>query len=575
LAYRKHRMMFALCYGASFLVELGWKYAAVVFAQMVDFVASHPSDVNLIQGARPYLIVWIGLFVTLELIQRAYSYKVSVSVPWIKKQIRQDAYDAIMAQPPTYFIEKESGNISQRILQLSDAFDSMHYTMIWGFFMFGVRVIFTGVIMYIAHPLFAAILCVWLVLFLSLTMWRSHRVMVYAESMTDGDSRVASHIVDTIANALTVKLFGMAREERQHLGKYLTVSAEKNARLKRLIEIILIVNSLTINLLAAALVIGVIWAKAHNLITVGQLTLIIGLMIELAYITWNLGFNIMTWKEAQGRLNDSIRYLSEHAEKKSSQSSRKALVVKKGAIQFQDVSFHFDGQSALLKNFNLSIKPGERVGLVGYSGAGKTTLVRMLMGFYHPSAGHVTIDGKNLDKVSQESLADNIAFVPQDPSMFNRTIWENICYAKPDVSHRQVEQAARHAHAHDFIKALPKGYESVVGERGVKLSGGQRQRLSIARAILKDAPILILDEATSALDSESERLIQDALKKLMKGRTVIAIAHRLSTLKSLDRIVVMDKGCLIEEGTHADLLKKNGQYAKLWHMQTGAYLQTD
>jgi ATP-binding cassette subfamily B protein len=251
----------------------------------------------------------------------------------------------------------------------------------------------------------------------------------------------------------------------------------------------------------------------------------------------------------------------------------KELVVKKGEIEFDNIRFqHHDAKKAIFDNFNLDIKPGERIGLVGVSGSGKTTLTKLLLRFADVQAGEIRIDGQNIAKAQQVSLRESIAYVPQETSLFHRSIADNIAYAHPDASREEIIRAAKLANAHEFIMGLPDGYDTLVGERGVKLSGGQRQRVAIARAILKDAPILVLDEATSALDSESESLIQDALTKLMKGRTSIVVAHRLSTIASLDRIVVLKDGKIIEQGSHEDLLKWGGDYSNLWSRQSGAFL---
>jgi ATP-binding cassette subfamily B protein len=250
--------------------------------------------------------------------------------------------------------------------------------------------------------------------------------------------------------------------------------------------------------------------------------------------------------------------------------------IAQGAIAFNDVSFtHADAKKsdALFEHFNLQIPAGQKVGLVGHSGSGKTTLTRLLLRFADIDGGAITIDGQNIANITQDDLRRSIAYVPQEPLLFHRSLRENIAYGKPEASDHEIREAARKAHAAEFIERLPKGYETEVGERGVKLSGGQRQRIAIARAILKDAPILVLDEATSALDSESERLIQAALWELMKGRTAIVIAHRLSTVQRMDDIVVLKDGKIAEQGTHAQLLKTGGHYADLWVHQSGGFIE--
>jgi ATP-binding cassette subfamily B protein len=250
------------------------------------------------------------------------------------------------------------------------------------------------------------------------------------------------------------------------------------------------------------------------------------------------------------------------------------IKIQNGAITFHDVTFTHDGNDEqLFDAFNLTITPGERIGLVGPSGSGKTTLTRLLLRFSDVDGGEITIDGQNITEVTQDSLREQVAYVPQEPMLFHRSLRENIAYGKPGATDEEIREAAKQANALDFIEKLPEGFETMVGERGVKLSGGQRQRIAIARAILKDAPILVLDEATSALDSESERLIQESLEKLMKGRTSIVIAHRLSTIAQLDRIIVLENGHITEQGSHQTLLKQDGTYAKLWSHQSGGFIE--
>ena len=250
----------------------------------------------------------------------------------------------------------------------------------------------------------------------------------------------------------------------------------------------------------------------------------------------------------------------------------KNLKVNRGGIEFNGVYFKYRNKY-VLKDLSLIVTPGERVGIVGASGAGKTTLVNLLMRFYEPQRGNILIDGQDIADVKQDSLRENIAFIPQDPTMFNRTIGDNIAYGKFGANITEIRNAAKKASADKFIMDTEKGYDSIVGDRGIKLSGGQRQRIAIARAFLKNAPILVLDEATSALDSETERIIQKSFEKLSKGRTTIAIAHRLSTLRNMDRIIVLDKGVIVEQGTHQQLLRKKGKYYHLWKMQSGGFVQ--
>jgi ABC-type multidrug transport system fused ATPase/permease subunit len=253
--------------------------------------------------------------------------------------------------------------------------------------------------------------------------------------------------------------------------------------------------------------------------------------------------------------------------------SAKKLKVKDGELWFDDVQFSFNDNTEVLRNFNLTIAPGEKIALVGPSGAGKTTVTKLLLRLYDVKKGGIHIDKQNIASVTQDSLREAIGFVPQEPILFHRSLMENIRYGRRDASDKEVVEAAKKAHCHEFIDKLPQKYETFVGERGVKLSGGERQRVAIARVILKNAPILVLDEATSSLDSESEALIQDALEVLMQGKTVVVIAHRLSTIMKMDRIVVMQAGSIVAQGTHLELINRRGLYQKLWSIQAGGFLQ--
>jgi ATP-binding cassette subfamily B protein len=285
------------------------------------------------------------------------------------------------------------------------------------------------------------------------------------------------------------------------------------------------------------------------------------------------GATLRAYNRAMGDAKDMMEILSQEPEVLDPVSPEPVRITA-GAISFDKVIFSHDGaDDALFDNLNLHIKPGEKIGLVGHSGSGKTTLTRILLRFSDIDGGSITIDGQNIAAITQDDLRRSIAYVPQEPLLFHRSIRENIAYGKPDATDEEIRAAAQKANAADFIEKLPDGYGTMVGERGVKLSGGQRQRIAIARAILKNAPILVLDEATSALDSESELLIQAALNQLMEQRTAIVIAHRLSTIQKMDRILVLEKGTIVEQGSHAELVNKKGVYAQLWAHQSGGFIE--
>jgi ATP-binding cassette subfamily B protein len=414
----------------------------------------------------------------------------------------------------------------------------------------------------------------WVVFFtwlnLTLTKKRTHlsRKAAAAETLITG------HLADTMGNIAVVKSF--ANENAEHKTHWKL--SETQAHKKYLSWVQAIKNDavhgiLMVGLQAVVLVMSIIGVM-ENQISLGILLLIQVYVNQLIGELWNLS-NIS--RNIEQNLSDAAEMteLLEIQIEINDPEKPKKFSVTGGSILFDHVDFaHEDNDDdALFQNFNLKIKSGEKVGLVGHSGSGKTTLTRLLLRFSDVDKGAITIDGQDIRSVAQSDLRSRIAYVPQEPLLVHRSLEENIAYGLPGADKKAVAAAAKNAKAAEFIDDLPKGYDTLVGERGVKLSGGQRQRIAIARAMLKNAPILVLDEATSALDSESEVLIQDALWKLMEGRTAIVIAHRLSTIQKMDRIVVMDNGNIAEEGTHKELLRKNGIYANLWKHQSGGFLE--
>ena len=393
-----------------------------------------------------------------------------------------------------------------------------------------------------------------------------------SKERAEAENKQTGQLADSVSNILSVKSYGRESHERHRYANFNRASynagiAQMNATMKRDLAF----NFVNIGIIAVLVVFMMAGGPIFGL-SVATLILIVNYSMSIMGELWNVNNIFKHINRVFGDAYEMTQILDTKDDVKDI-ADAKALKVEKGEIDFENIHFkHADAKEAIFNNFSLSIKPGERVGLVGISGSGKTTLTKLLLRFADVDEGEIKIDGQNISEVQQISLRENIAYVPQETSLFHRTIAENIAYAKPDASRKEIVRAAKLANAHDFIMSLPDGYETLVGERGIKLSGGQRQRVAIARAILKDAPILVLDEATSALDSESEALIQDALEKLMKGRTSIVVAHRLSTIASMDNIVVLEGGKIIEQGTHRQLIKKGGAYDKLWSRQSGAFL---
>lgn len=394
------------------------------------------------------------------------------------------------------------------------------------------------------------------------------RNTVEAQASTAMTGRLA----DMITNVTTVKSY--AGEEHE-LEQAYTVSKDWRNKALSSMHGFLWTSSIYATLgtvLASLALVGAIIASEHNAISIGVVYLSLSYTFTVMRQLWEMNSIMRNYNRIMGDAHDMVEILNTPIE--LTDTSRTALHAVKGAVDIDSITFAHDHGAGvhIFDDFSLHILPGQRVGLVGHSGSGKSSLVRLLLRFSDLDSGSIRIDSQDIARVTQKSLRKAIAYVPQEPLLFHRSLFENIAYANPRASKEAVISAAKQAYAHEFITQLSNGYDTLVGERGVKLSGGQRQRIAIARAILKDAPLFILDEATSALDSESEKLIQNALTKLMKNRTTIVVAHRLSTIARLDRIVVLDNGRIVEDGTHDELLKLNGVYAKLWAHQSGGFI---
>ncbi len=387
-------------------------------------------------------------------------------------------------------------------------------------------------------------------------------------------TRTSGVLADMVTNIGTVKSFG--REEYEDYRAERTINAWHSAstHLKWGVISTTSVYAFLIALIYIVSLIFAVYAASSGYAESGAVYLIFIYTVNLARQLWEMNNIVRTYNKAIGDAHDMTEILNLSSSIQDDEFADK-LHIKSGEIKFDNVSFAYedDESEKVFSGLTLRIEPGQRVGVVGHSGSGKSTLTRVILRFADIQSGTVSIDGQDISRVTQKSLHEAIAYVPQEPLLFHRSLRENISYAQPGVDQTRIHKAAKQANAIDFIKQLPKGFDTLVGERGVKLSGGQRQRIAIARAILKDAPILVLDEATSALDSESEKLIQKSLDELMKNRTSIVIAHRLSTIAKLDRIIVLDNGRVVEDGTHGELLAKNGTYAKLWNHQSGGFIE--
>lgn len=423
----------------------------------------------------------------------------------------------------------------------------------------------------VIHPIFAFILVGWVAVFLAITFLFlksiQHRSYLFAEAR----SSLVGKMVDSISNIVNIRLFAKHRYENSYVGDSIayTIQQDRNM-LAKIIHMRIWWDVSFIALLGINLwILGKMYSQ--NLVTIGDFSFIITLSTSIFFNMWYIAGQFVSFSEQVGKCRQALSIINAVHDIVDI-TDAKPLTVTQGEIEFKEVSFHYGSGAKLFHNKNILIHAGEKVGLVGFSGSGKSTFVNLILRLFDVESGSITIDHQNIKTVQQESLRENIALIPQDISLFHRTLLENIRYGCSSASDEDVIEASKKAHCHEFITQLNEGYHAMVGERGIKLSGGQRQRIAIARAILKNAPLLILDEATSALDSVTEKYIQDALHLLMRGKTTIVVAHRLSTLSEMDRILVFDNGQIIEDGTHDELIQLKGHYAKMWHMQAGGFL---
>jgi len=500
-------------------------------------------------------------------------------VPNLTNRIRWQNHRYVIRQSLGFFQNDYAGRIANRIMQTSGALRESAVQIVDAIWYVAI---YTGsaIVMFAKADIWlAAPLVVWLVAYVATLRFFVPRTKERSWRQSEARSRLMGRIVDGYSNILTLKLFAHTQREEQYVADAMGEQIKRMRAMTRLTTAM----DLTITTLNGFLIVGTsalaLWLWSQGKVTVGAIALSTGLVIRINNMSGWIMWVINGIFENVGTVQDGIETISKPRTVQDREGAM-PLEVTEGAVHFDDIHFHYGKKGGVISGLDLSVRGGEKIGVVGPSGAGKSTLVNVLLRLYDLEGGRILIDGQDIAHVAQESLRAQIGVVTQDTSLLHRSIRDNLLYGRPDASEAQVIEAVRKARAEEFIPQLVdgegrSGYDAHVGERGVKLSGGQRQRIAIARVLLKDAPILILDEATSALDSDAEAAIQDSLEVLMRGKTVIAIAHRLSTIARMDRLVVMDKGRIVETGTHAELIARDGLYARLWRRQTGGFVAAE
>ena len=542
----------------------------LIYKRIIDLVSTNPE--NAYQELIKMIVFLVITIVIYNIFFRVADYLLITSQSEIIKELYDYCLEKLSQQSYAFFSNSFVGGLIAKTKRFVHAFETLQDQIIFQVWMSGIALFSSLIVLWIQSWVLGLAFMAWLFLYgilvFFMVKWQIPKSLANAEA----DTKTISCYADIISNILTVKMFGASYRELKRF-KETTSRQETKRRASWLQQNFW--NSAFQSLTIGVFNIAIIWFSVNlwyqGIISAGTIVLVQVYVITSFNVVWSISKNIIRISTALSDAEEMVNLLENEPEIKDVDNPQE-LTINKGEIEFKNVSFKYENSLTVFENLNLKIKAGEKIALVGHSGAGKTTFIKLLLRFSDVQKGTITIDNQDITKVNQEELRRKISYVPQETYLFHRSLQENISYAKPDACFSEIVQAAEKAQAKEFIEKLPKGYNSLVGERGIKLSGGERQRIAIARAVLKNSLIVVLDEATSSLDSLAEEKIQKALDSLMKNRTTIIIAHRLSTIKKMDRIIVFDQGGIVETGSHLSLIKKKGLYSRLWKSQVGGFI---
>lgn len=557
------------------LLLLGNTFASMLplfFKRIADQVTQSTGAISFYELLESFGLV-VAFLVFQEISFRAGHIIETYVAPDAFKHVTTSLYEGLIRRPTSYFEDKFSGDLGRRIEQIGVGTIYFIEDFPWHMGWVITAVAMAGILLSLTHIYIFLAFIIWFIIFfgcsIPLLRWHNH----ISEKVATSHARLSGSIIDALSNVSLIHSFGGVGHER----KINTEAIDELVVLEREMRWASIANKFqqgfSVLLLAGTLTFVSIYLFSAGVFTVGDFVIVASIIPSLVGVIWNFGDGVLRASKEYGQLSDAVIHLRERQEQLIG-GTLTSIVSGTYAVAFENLFFQYPAtEYPVFVNFSLQIGQGEHVGIVGPSGVGKSTLVKLLLRQYEPGRGGVYVGGTSIKDLSLETFNKLISYVPQDTTLFHRTLFENIHYANPSASKEKVFEASRRARAHEFIMQLPEGYDTKVGERGVKLSGGQRQRIALARAILKNAPILVLDEATSSLDSESESVVQAALSDLFESRTVIAIAHRLSTLRAMDRIVVLEEGRILESGRPQDLLEnENSVFKKMWEHQKNGFI---
>ena len=550
--------------GSSIIIPLFYR-------EIIDVITSVEDRLSAAKDLIGLVVIIAGIVLFYNIAFRIADYALVFCQSNALKGLHNYAFQKIQNHSYQFFVNTFQGSLVAKVRRYVRAFETLQDNLLFSFWRIIVNLCGMFVVLFLIAPFIAFFFMLWCTVFLLITMLFVRKKRTYDLKEAKADSRVTGRLADAITNVLNIKMFTSQLKE---IAFYKQVTKEEEVVRRsawNFNSFIMLIQGVLWMILEVVGLYLVITMWIDGSISTGTIVLIQTYFVVIFGGMWDLGRSITNSMKALTDASEMVEIFETPVGIKDIENPE-VCKINEGNISFNNVSFMYGEGVSVFKDFNLKVRSGEKVGLVGHSGVGKTTITKLLLRFVDVKEGTITIDGQDISKISQNDLRSHISYVPQDPVLFHRSLKENIAYGKSEATEEEILRVAQNAHAHEFISGFLKGYDTLVGERGVKLSGGERQRIAVARAMLKNAPILILDEATSSLDSISEKYVQDAFVKLMEGKTTIVIAHRLSTIQKMDRIVVLDKGRIVEEGAHQELLDKKGLYYDFWTHQSGGFL---
>ncbi len=568
---KKQRLAFLFFLLAPTVMVLENNVIPYSLKMIVDSLGTYSKGQNVFSVLAPALWLGGGAWVGMLVIIRLQNWWQGYVIPRFQADVRMSVFDYLTKQSYQYFSNEMAGTLANKLNDLPRALDSIFMIITWYAVAAFSSIIVALILMCTINYWFAIVLATWIVLQLLISYKLSKKVDQYSIENAEDKSELSGKVVDSLSNANAVKLFARGRDELAYVWRSQTREVQSNKKLTIYMNIFRLYLDIPVTIMLFIMVYLLVVFWQRQIITTGDFVFIFNVSFVIMSQIWYLCHAMADLFREIGIARQAIALLSVPIAVQDIPGA-KSLEITEGKIEFNNVTFHYNQGKKVFENKSVVIHPQQRVGLVGFSGSGKSTFIHLILRFFNVESGRILIDGQNISQVTQESLRSAISMIPQDTTLFHRTLMENIRYGNLQATDEEVYWAAKHACCDEFISLLPEGYDTMVGERGIKLSGGQRQRIAIARALLKKSKLLILDEATSQLDSLTEETIQNSLWQLMENKTSIVIAHRLSTLLHMDRILVFEKGKIVEDGTHDELVAQNGLYKSMWDAQVGGFL---